>query len=193
MEHGPTPEQIKRRDRTEARINSIGSQMHEEWRAPRLIGEVGDSKRYKPRPKPTTDLIWSQAHDGTRSVDIANTSYPDLPKDAQEENRASAEVAVHEVEKAIDADIPLDEAFIESASSTLHDKWMERRIALGYSQAKLDLLKEKTDKTEDEHFYFDRWSYDEKNMVPYMSLSEEEKEKDRVVIRKAIVVCNKKE
>ena len=81
------------------------------------------------------------------------------------ENKTSAEFAVAEVEKAIEADTSLDESFIEAASSVLHDKWLERNGS---------------------------WAPPEQNK-PYPELSEEEKEKDRVIIRKAVEVCGKKE
>ena len=81
------------------------------------------------------------------------------------DNKISAEVAVTEVEKAVEAGTPLDESFVEAASSTLHDKWLERNGS---------------------------WAPAEQNK-PYAELSEEEKEKDRVIIRKAVEVCSKKE
>ncbi|MBU3964994.1 hypothetical protein KKG29_02385 [Patescibacteria group bacterium] len=98
-------------------------------------------------------------------VDIANTPYEGLPSEWQGENKISAEVAVTEVEKAIESGVPLDESFIEAASSTIHDKWLERNGS---------------------------WSPPEQNK-PYAELSEEEKEKDRVIIRKAVEICSKKE
>ncbi|MBU4368657.1 hypothetical protein KJ575_03025 [Patescibacteria group bacterium] len=98
-------------------------------------------------------------------VDIANTPYEELPSEWQGENKISAEVAVTEVEKAIESGVPLDESFIEAASSTIHDKWLERNGS---------------------------WSPPEQNK-PYAELSEEEKEKDRVIIRKAVEICSKKE
>lgn len=157
----PTPEQMGRKNETEERIKSFGSQLHEEWRKPRWREE---SKDYEPKIKKTKDQAWSQAHGGVVEVDIANTSYEGLPSDWQGENKMSAEVAVTEVEKAIEAGMPLDESFIEAASSTLHDKWLERNGNRAPSEQK----------------------------KPYSELSEEEKEKDRVIIKKAVEVCSKK-
>ena len=137
-------------------INKLGSLLHEEWRAPRKK----EDGTFDPRIKKTKDLDWSKEN-GAEEVDIANTDYNNLPEDWKGENKISAEVAVTEVEKAIDAGIPLDESFIEDASSTLHDKWLERNGS---------------------------WAPAEQNK-PYTELSEEEKEKDRVIIRKAIEVC----
>ena len=190
MGGGPTPEEMAKKNEPEERVKSLGSQLHEEWRKPRWREE---SKDYEPRIKKTKDQAWSQAHGGAMEVDIANTPYEGLPNEWQGENKISAEVAVTEVEKAIEAGVPLDESFIEAASSTLHDKWRERRITAGYNQGTLDAMKAKTERTSEDQAYVDKWSYDQKNMVPYTSLSEEEKEKDRVIIRKAIEVCSKKE
>ncbi|MEI6479311.1 MAG: hypothetical protein WCO21_00570 [bacterium] len=154
-------EMSKQRE-TGERIKSLGSQLHEEWRKPRYRE---DSKDYEPRIKKTKDEAWSQAHGRAVEVDIANTPYEDLPSEWQGENKISAEVAVTEFEKAVEAGMPLDESFIEAASSTLHDKWLERNGS---------------------------WAPAEQNK-PYTELSEEEKEKDRVIIRKAVEVCRKKE
>ena len=143
---------------TKERVKSLGSQLHEEWRKPRWREE---SKDYEPRIKKTKDQAWSQAHGGAMEVDIANTSYEGLPSEWQGENKISAEIAVTEVEKAVETGTPLDESFVEAASSTLHDKWLERNGS---------------------------WAPPEQNK-PYAELSEEEKEKDRVIIRKAVEVC----
>lgn len=151
-----------KRYRRMERIKSLGSQLHEEWRKPRWREE---SKDYEPRIKKTKDEAWSQAHSGAVEVDIANTPYGGLPSEWQGENKISAEVAVGEVEKAIEAGAPLDDAFIETASSILHDKWLERNGG---------------------------WAPPEQNK-PYAELSEEEKEKDRVIIRKAVEICGRKE
>lgn len=159
---GPTPEPIRRKNETEERIKSLGGQLHEEWRKPRWREE---SKDYEPRVKKTKDQEWSGTHNGAIEVDIANTPYEDLPSEWQGENKISAEIAVTEVERVIETGVPLDESFIEAASSTLHDKWLERNGS---------------------------WAPPEQNK-PYSELSEEEKEKDRVIIRKAIEICSKKE
>jgi len=112
---------------------------------------------FEPREKSTKDEAWVAAH-GTETVDIANTAYPDLPEDWKGENKVSAEVALGEVFKANDDLVDLDDSFVEKASAVLHDKWLERNGS---------------------------WAPPEQN-VPYGELSEEEKEKDRVMIRKAI-------
>ncbi len=162
IEYGPTPEQMRVKNETEQRIANLASEFHDEWRKPRWREKTRD---HKPRIKKTKDQSWSQAHGGAIEVDIANTPYKELPSDWQAENKASAEVAVSEVEKVIKAGTPPDESFIEFASSILHDKWLERNGS---------------------------WAPPEQSK-PYSELTEEEKEKDRVIIRRTIAVCSKKE
>ncbi len=143
---------------TEQRISALGSLLHDVWRKNRWRADTND---YEPRIKITTDAQWSQMNGNATEVDIANTIYTDLPEDWKGENKKSAEVAVTQVEQALRNAIPLDEQFVEIASSALHDKWLERNGS---------------------------WAPPEQN-VPYSELSEEEKEKDRVIIRKAIEIC----
>lgn len=146
----------------EERIADLASQLHDEWRKPRWQEAAG---RYDPRVKKTKDQAWIEAHGGSAEVDIANTPYGELPSDWQAENKASAEVAVSEVQRAIEHGLPLDEPFVESASAVLHEKWLERNGS---------------------------WAPPEQNK-PYAELSDEEKDKDRVIIRQAIEVSRSRE
>ena len=95
--------------------------LHDEWRAPRKQ----EDGSFNPRIKKTKDKEWIKEH-GTDEVDIANTPYAELPKDWQSENKAAAEVAISEVLTAVENGRELDDAFIEEASSLIHDKWLER-------------------------------------------------------------------
>lgn len=99
---------------------------------------------------------------GTDQVDIANTDYRDLPEDWKGENKASAEVAIGEIYKAGGKN--LDENFIEKASAAVHDAWRERNKS---------------------------WAPKEQ-MVEFDELSEEEKNKDRVMVEKAVEMFKKK-
>jgi len=114
---------------------------------------------FESRERNTKDEIWIKEH-GVDKVDIANTDYKSLPEDWKGENKKSAEVAVEEIYKAIDGGLSLDNSFVESASNVIHEKWLERNGS---------------------------WAPEDQKK-PYNELSEEEKEKDRVIIRKAIVV-----
>ncbi|OVE78495.1 hypothetical protein BVY00_02625, partial [bacterium G20] len=78
-----------------------------------------------PRVKETKDEAWAEAH-GTNQVDIANTSYEDLPTDWQAENKAAAEVVVELIDRA-NGQIDLnDESVRTSVGDTVHTAWLER-------------------------------------------------------------------
>ncbi|MFI7438536.1 hypothetical protein [Nonomuraea indica] len=113
---------------------------------------------YEPRLKTTKDPAWIRRH-GTDEVDIANTRYRDLPADWQKENRDSAAVGVRLVDdgRRRGADLTSVE-FMEEASEQVHIAWLDRNGA---------------------------WAPPEQRL-PYRELSEEEKEKDRVVVRAAV-------
>lgn len=113
---------------------------------------------YEPRMKTTTDPAWIRRH-GTDQVDIANTRYADLPADWQKENKESATVAVRLVDDARRRGVDLDsDEFMEAAGEKVHDAWLDRNGG---------------------------WAPPEQRL-PYAELSEEEKEKDRVVVREAL-------
>ena len=159
-------------------IESMASSLHEDWRAPRRIK---DTEKFEPRwksPKnPDFEEQWLQRlnsgeereniriQDGKVEIDIANTPYGELTDAWKEENRVSAEIAIGEVMRAIKEGRKLDGEFIEEASSFIHDKWLERNRD---------------------------WAPPEQNK-PYPELSEEEKEKDRLYVRRAIEMCQSKE
>ncbi|MDF2705199.1 MAG: hypothetical protein K0R62_851 [Nonomuraea muscovyensis] len=113
---------------------------------------------FEPRLKTTKDQAWIRRH-GTDEVDIANTRYRDLPADWQKENKDSAAVGVRLVDdgRRRGADLTSVE-FMEEASEQVHIAWLERNGA---------------------------WAPPEQRL-PYRELSEEEKEKDRVVVRAAV-------
>lgn len=148
------PEQ-KSPEQKQQLVTELGSLLHDEWRAPRKK----EDGSFEPRIKKTKDEAWKTAH-GAEEVDIANTSFAELPTDWQGENRAAAEVAMNEVFRASEGGNNLDEAFVEKASAAVHDKWLERNGA---------------------------WAPAEQNK-PFGELSEDEKEKDRVQVRKAIEI-----
>jgi hypothetical protein len=136
-------------------VTKLGSLLHDEWRAPRKQADGS----FEPRIKKTKDEAWKAAQ-GKEEVDIANTSFADLPADWQGENRAAAEVAMNQVFQAAESGKMLDKAFIEDASAAVHDKWLERNGSWAPAEQK----------------------------KPFGELSEEEREKDRAQIRKAIEI-----
>lgn len=116
---------------------------------------------FESRAKKTKDQAWAEKH-GSDEVDIANTDYANLPEDWKGENKISAEVAMDEIYKAIENGQELNADLIEQASEVIHIKWLERNGS---------------------------WAPVEQNK-PYAELSEEEKEKDRVIIKRAIEIFN---
>ena len=150
-------------------IAEVGSLLHEEWRSPRKL----EDGTYNPRVK-----VLVQTEEGkekwldeekipTNSTelkrqDIANTEFKDLDPHWQEDNRAAGEVAVNLVWEAENNSKELDDNFIEEASSAVHEKWKERAP----------------------------WA-DDALKVSYQELPENEKEKDRAQVRKAIEIYSK--
>ena len=138
----------------------MGSYLHEEWRKTRLK----EDGTYEPRMKKSKDPEWTQRH-GTDDVDIANTSFEDLPSNWQYENLEAARVAVDLVyEKVINGE-EITPEMIEEMASVVHEKWLERND----------------------------WVYDKEywNPVlaqPYEALPEDEKAKDRAQIEAAIQI-----
>ena len=114
---------------------------------------------FKSRTKKTKDNTWSEKH-GTNEVDIANTDYVNLPKDWKSEYIISAEVAMDEIYKAIENGQELNDGFVEQASEVIHIKWLERNGS---------------------------WAPAEQNK-PYAKLSDKEKGKDRVIIKRAVEI-----
>lgn len=143
----------------ESLINVVGNELHDEWRAAREIKDTEGkgTGKFETRIKKTKDEQWIKSK-GKDEVDIANTTYKELPEDWKGENKISAEITVGEISKALQEKRNLDDKFVEEASSILHDKWLERN---------------------------GEWA-PESQKKSYAELSEEEKEKDRVIIKKGI-------
>ena len=136
---------------TDSLIADVAAKLHDLWREPRRIPEAnrkpGDSE-FDPRIKDVNGVQY----------DIANLHYRDLPEKFQYENREAAKGAVSIVLDAMRSKQTLDAAFIERASDTVHQQWLERNAS---------------------------WAPPEQN-VPYSQLADAEKEKDRVIVRAAI-------
>jgi hypothetical protein len=140
-------------------IAEVGAKLHDEWRAPREEKDADGVGTGKFAKRiKTTKDETWKTAHGTAEVDIANTKYDDLPEDWKGENKISAEVAIGEIYKV--GGKSLDETFVEKASAVMHEKWLERNGS---------------------------WAPAEQNK-PYAELSDGEKEKDRVIIRKAIEI-----
>lgn len=132
-------------------VTAVASAAHEDWRRQYAAANGG-----KPRIKQTKDP--SFLNRGVTEVDIAALSYANLPSDWQTENKAGAEVAVDCVLSAVSEGKPLDDPFVEGASATQHEKWLERNGS---------------------------WATEEQKKR-YADLSDEDKQKDRFFVRQAI-------
>ena len=138
----------------------MGSYLHEEWRKTRL----NEDGTYEPRMKKSKDPEWTQRH-GTDDVDIANTSFEDLPSNWQYENLEAARVAVDLVyEKVINGE-EITPEMIEEMSSVVHEKWLERNDWVHHKEYWNPVLAQ-----------------------PYEALPEDEKAKDRAQIEAAIQI-----
>jgi hypothetical protein len=149
----------KQSNNFEQNVALLAGQLHDEWRAPRLLADG----RYEPRVKGTKDSVWIGAHQGQTQLDIANTPYTELPSDWQKENKESAEVSLREVYEIAfygqgqygGRDFLSFDHFVEWVSAEVHKEWLYRNQA---------------------------WAPPEQNL-PYDQLSEEEKDKDRAIVR----------
>lgn len=103
-------------------VDTLGSAFHEDWRKTRLDEATG---AFEPRVKETKDTAWIEAN-GTDQVDIANSTYDQLPEDWKAENKAAAEVVVGIM---VDGDGVIDlsdEATRVEAGGIVHDAWLSR-------------------------------------------------------------------
>lgn len=128
-------------------INSVASTLHDQWRAPR---KIENSDKYDPRWKPAGDPLLEARYkvqlqpgetkdnvrmtaDGNIEIDIANTDYENLTPKWQQENLASAEVAVFELMKYVNGEKvrgqelkELDRYRLAVISSLVHHFWLDR-------------------------------------------------------------------
>jgi|FLOH01.1.fsa_nt_gi hypothetical protein len=133
------------------RTEAIAAELHETWRNAWARDNGGlVNGLYPPRLK----------DDGTGGqVDIANTTFGDLPPKWQHENREAAQAAqVSVLRELLNDQHNTTEDLIEAVSVRVHASWVERNK---------------------------QWAPDELT-VPFDQLNEEEKEKDRVVARAAL-------
>ena len=137
---------------------SLGADMHEAWRAPRLR----EDGTYEPRIKKSKDEAWNASH-GTDEVDIANCTFEELPSNWQYENLEAAKVAIELVFDKVMVGEELSPEEVEQMGSVIHDEWLKRNdwvFSPDYGNPKL--------------------------AVPYEQLSEEEKDKDKAQLGPAI-------
>ena len=139
-------------------IMQLATELHDKWRN-RL--KMKEDWTFEPKIKKTKDKKWIKKN-GKDEVDIANTSFVDLPTDWQKENYDAAKLVIDLVyDEVINLNKKgYDLETIEELSSKVHDSWMERNSWKKVSKPEL--------------------------FVPYEELPEKEKAKDRVQIIDAI-------
>ena len=139
---------------------SLGSDLHEAWRAPRKR----EDGTFESRIKKSKDEAWNASH-GTNEVDIANCSFEELPSNWQYENLEAARVAIELVYDKTISNEQFTPDEIEKMASVIHDEWLKRNdYVFGSVEqgGRPDLA------------------------VPYEQLSPEEKDKDKAQLGPAI-------
>ena len=167
------PEQ-KTPEQKQQMVTELGSLLHDEWRADRKL----DDGTYNSRVKVFVRLEggkekWFNESDVPANAeeikrqDIANTTFEKLDPDWQKDNAEAADIVVNIVSNAIQQGLTpenlLEKNNLEEASNKVHEEFLRRRK--------------------------DRNAWIEPSQdKPYIELAEEEKEKDRAQVRKAIEI-----
>ena len=99
----------------------LASFLHETWRAPRKRADGS----YSPSIKKSTDEEWIKEHN-TDEVDVANTSFENLPSDWQKENLEAAKVAIELVYEKINNGRGVVVADLEKMGEVIHEEWLKR-------------------------------------------------------------------
>lgn len=121
--------------------------------------------RYEPRIESTTDEWWITQHNWETKVDIANTDFEDLPINRKNENLQAANIVFELLYDRIQKKEEITPELIEEMAKRIHEKRLERNG--------------------------EEWSFSNQR-VKYEELSEEEKQKDRNQILRAIEIIKKK-
>ena len=159
IDEGKAIRQMQDKRAKELLSYSMGSDLHEVWRAGRKL----EDGTYEPRIKKTKDQAYIDTHGGNNEVDIANLSFAELPSDWQFENLEAAKVAINQVYDVMMGDTPVTKEQIEAMSSVVHDEWLKRNS-----------------------WVFDPEYGNPDQAKPYQELSAEEKAKDRNQIKEAM-------
>lgn len=139
------------RAETEARemaVQEVASQLHDVWRASRLL----EDETYKPREKTTKDQAWITEH-GTNTVDIANTDFQDLPQDWKQENEDAARVLIKLIKQhGSHWNVKNEQGeYTKEAramASEVHDEWLGRENNAWAKGGELDVTFDELSKVE---------------------------------------------
>ncbi len=102
-------------------VNVVAGALHEDWRKTRKQ----EDGSFEPRVKTTKDEAYIKAH-GTDQVDIANSTYGELPSDWQAENKAAAETVVGILDEHHGQIDLTNKESREQVGSRIHDAWLSR-------------------------------------------------------------------
>ena len=156
-------------------VMSVAAAAHADWQKTYRTENPNAKDRWKPVATEDQDWFWQNLETETGfgrtlrvsnttgeqvcEIDILNRSYENLSPGWQTENRLGAEVACSLVLDAVlDLENIEDVDFVETASARVHTEWLKRNG----KWASLEL------------------------QAPYAELSEANKEKDRVFVRRAV-------
>jgi len=139
----------------------VAKALHDDWR--RARGKDPVTGKYTPRIKEL----------GGKSYDIANLEFKQLPEYYRFENLIAAKIVTMSLRNAFELcklrkdfpdfnDYVARSEFVEEASALQHMRWVERNKDKGWVS--------------------------EAQLLPYVELSEVEKDKDRLIVRAAIEV-----
>lgn len=103
------------------KVELLAGIFHQQWRHDRLRKDG----TYEPRVKNTKDEKWIAKHH-TTEVDIANTSYSDLPADWQEENKQAAQFIVREFVDKEHVITMYDNKAVAEVGDKIHKAWLSR-------------------------------------------------------------------
>lgn len=134
-------------------VNDVASAGHGAWQKDYKKANGKDAKRIKK----TKDASWIKKN-GTDEVDIANTSYEDLPSDWKKENLESAKSAVrglHASLKKSGAD-QADASHAEDAADRVHKDWLKRNGAWAPEEQKKDYKDLSTEEKNKDRFFVDQ-------------------------------------
>lgn len=145
-----------------------GSRLHDDWRATRRK----EDGTYEPRIKPTSDKQWREAH-GTNEIDIANTSFEDLPADWQYENLEAGKEAV----AITGSKTEMTPEELREASVKVHQAWCDRKRQT-IEAARQEMLDSGMSQEEAEKAINDKFGWDIGLMVNFDELSPDQQQKD---------------
>jgi len=114
-------------------VKQVASQLHENWRAPRIL----EDKTFEPRVKIQALLSDGRTkwfNEGTepqdaevlKSQDIANTAFTDLDPQWQAENKAAAEFVVPAVIQALGDNTSISISQTTDLADQVHQAWISR-------------------------------------------------------------------